>query len=96
MKQKVEDREHFLECHYRWCERTNRNFENLKDNKELSGMMQCMICVYYIRLCGEFIEDWGVCSYKESEFDGMVRYEHDGCTKFVEAEDQWQLQVPKK
>lgn len=97
MKSKVEDLEHFRECNFRWKDSSNRSFEEgREDCEKLDGFWQCMFCVYYVPLSGVFIEDWGACTNVKSQYDGTVRYEHDGCREFVQADEQWQLQVPKK
>jgi hypothetical protein len=48
---------------------------------------QCGMCRYLIPLSGAFADDYGICSNPRSDFDGLVRFEHDGCDKFSAAED---------
>ncbi len=47
---------------------------------------QCLFCRYFIPLSGALVEDWGACSNPLSPFDGIVRFEHDGCDAFSRAD----------
>lgn len=44
---------------------------------------QCFSCWYYVELNSPLGNDWGVCTSSFSDYDGMVRYEHDGCDEYV-------------
>ncbi len=48
---------------------------------------QCGGCVHWLALGGRLGDDWGVCSASKSPHDGVVRFEHDGCERFVEDPD---------
>ncbi|WP_449346118.1 DUF3027 domain-containing protein [Streptomyces xanthochromogenes] len=43
---------------------------------------QCGGCRFLIALSGELGLDWGACTHADSQFDGHVRFEHDGCGHF--------------
>lgn len=88
----VDSPDHFKECHDRWMQRRNRETESSNYQDEWFGE-QCMFCRYYIPLAGVFTEDYGACSNARSVFDGVVRFEHDGCPEFVEGE--WWEQIEK-
>lgn len=45
---------------------------------------QCGGYVHWITLAGRLGSDWGVCSCASSTFDGVVRFEHEGCDHFKE------------
>lgn len=79
------DKIHFKETHERWVQRINRKQSILGYHEEWTTS-QCMFCQYYILLQGSFAFDWGVCSHPQSPFDGMVRFEHDGCYYFSEVD----------
>jgi len=81
----VDSPEHFGECHQRWMQRRSRKAEE-QNYQEAWSTEQCMFCRYFIPLVGAFIEDYGVCSNARSSFDGIVRFEHDGCSEFAEGE----------
>lgn len=50
---------------------------------------QCMHCRFFIPLSGALAEDWGVCSNPDSSFDGLVRFEQDGCRRFSQSSGWW-------
>ncbi|RSN57302.1 DUF3027 domain-containing protein [Amycolatopsis sp. WAC 04182] len=64
-------------CHARWRERLNR---------EAHGE-QCGGCVFWVALHGRLGQDYGACTSAHSIFDGLVRFEHDGCTAFADRGD---------
>ncbi len=77
---------HQAKCHLRWRERINRNIadEGCTDSWYRE---QCGACRYYIPLSGLLAADYGGCTHPESKFDGMVRFEHDGCDRYDYAGD---------
>jgi hypothetical protein len=79
------DHTHFRACHERWMEKRNRKQEE-PGYKDEWYAEQCGMCKYFAPLSGAFAEDYGVCSNSSSEFDGFVRFEHDGCDVFSESE----------
>ncbi|MFU8806736.1 MAG: DUF3027 domain-containing protein [Bradymonadaceae bacterium] len=89
-KQLTEDKNHFTRTTERWVQNLNRNLSTM-NVPEHWWEDQCYCCLYYIRLCGAFIHDWGVCTNPASPFDGRVMFEHDGCDAFVYADEQWNL-----
>ncbi len=89
MKQKgplADDSEHADQCHERWYKRINRDPAD-PDSRDEWHAQQCLACRFYIRLTGALAEDYGVCSNPAFPFDGVVRFEHDGCDAFDEAVD---------
>ena len=74
--------EHFRNCHERWMDRRNRIVE-AEDYKDEWFDEQCLFCKYFIPLIGIFVDDYGACSNPASPFDGIVRFEHDGCSEFT-------------
>lgn len=82
----TDSRQHFDSCHQRWSTRLNRR-QGTSDYRDEWYAEQCGICRYFIPLCGAFIEDYGGCTNGASEFDGMIRFEHDGCDHFSEGGD---------
>lgn len=84
----VEDSVHARRCHDRWQQRVNRDLSSPTCPEEWYAQ-QCLCCRYYVPLVGALSEDWGVCSNPDSAFDGIVRFEHDGCDQFSEADEQW-------
>jgi len=81
----VDSPRHFKACHKRWMERRNRRAE-AKDYRDMWLEEQCMFCRYFVPLTGVFGEDYGACSNAQSPSDGMVRFEHDGCSEFAQGE----------
>jgi hypothetical protein len=87
MKNLANDKEHCISCGSRWSS-TRRNREAFEPGyKEEWYMEQCLACIFFIRLTGFLIDDFGVCSCEKSKFDGIVRFEHDGCEEFIVDED---------
>ncbi len=84
-KKSTQNRSHFNECHQRWMMLRNRKQE-VRDYKEEWYAEQCGMCKYFIPLTGVFAEDYGACSSSNSKFDGMIRFEHDGCNIFEDSE----------
>lgn len=85
-----DDEAHAQECHQRWAARRNRRIEDEASYQEEWFSQQCGICRYWIPVCGQLGTDYGVCSNAVSVFDGLVRFEHDGC-EHHEAADEWIL-----
>ena len=79
-----DERVHTDRCHERWLSRRNRRMED-PEYRDQWRAEQCGRCCYWIMLAGTLATDWGVCSNSESEFDGIVRFEHDGCGAFADA-----------
>lgn len=82
-----DNEDHFSRCHSRWIKRTNRKLNSSEEMPNKWADEQCEACRYYIQLRGLFSSDYGVCSSEKSEFDGMVRFSHDGCDEFDEYVD---------
>jgi len=78
-----ENQAHFNDCHERWVERLNRR-SGRPDYKEEWARQQCFLCIYFVGLTGAYKHDWGACTNPESQFDGRVMFEHDGCDHYVE------------
>lgn len=81
-------KKHLRICGDRWSKKIHRSMDSADYKEEWYGE-QCLGCCYFLPLSGVFAEDWGVCSNPESSFDGLVRYEHDGCAAFDPAESWW-------
>lgn len=84
--QLLHNKQHFDSCHARWMKRRNRKQEDPKYKEEWYAE-QCLMCKYFIPLTGVFIEDYGACSNPSSAFDGVIRFEHDGCIEFFPIDD---------
>jgi hypothetical protein len=69
--------------HERWAERLNRRAEEPGYRDEWF-QQQCGGCLHWLALGGHLGDDWGVCSSVSSTYDGVVRFEHDGCDHFSE------------
>lgn len=67
--------------HSRWGERVNRRTDNPGYRDEWF-FEQCGGCLHWLALSGQIGADWGVCSSESSQFDGVARFEHDGCDQF--------------
>jgi len=80
------DQEYAAACHKRWMERRNRKQESPRYRDEWWAE-QCGRCRYFIPLTGVLGSDYGACSNPASAFDGTVRFEHDGCVEFADAEE---------
>jgi hypothetical protein len=77
------DDDHSDETHERWIKRKNRVWPtNADDVPDAWINEQCGQCRFYMPLQGLLSTDWGVCSNPESEFDGKVMFEHDGCEHY--------------
>lgn len=81
-----DDREHNGKCHERWLQLRNRLTDQPGYRDEWFDE-QCGGCRFWVALGGELGRDWGVCTHPGSEFDGRVRFEHDGCELFAVRED---------
>jgi hypothetical protein len=58
------------ECHERW--------ENIVP--EISKIEHCKNCIYYIPIYGDaYFSDYGICSNKESNYDGKLVYCNSNC-----------------
>lgn len=84
----VDDTKHTDTCHLRWLERRNRRM-NEPDYRSEWYADQCYFCKYFIPLAGALKEDWGVCSNPDAPFDGIVRFEHDGCELCAHTDAPW-------
>jgi hypothetical protein len=60
----------------RWIERLSR----VQATDE-----QCGACRYWVPREGALATDWGACTNEASPFDGVVRFEHDGCEAYADA-----------
>jgi len=84
------NREHTRACSARWP----GHIGNLTPGQSMSDLPdewynnQCGQCRYYIPVMGLLGFDWGLCSSANSDFDGRVMYEHDGCSEYSGA-DAW-------
>ncbi|MFD7872912.1 DUF3027 domain-containing protein [Streptomyces sp. NPDC059766] len=81
-----DDRAHNDLCHERWSQEQNRSTRQPGYRDEWYDE-QCGGCRCWVALSGELGRDWGVCTRNGSEFDGRVRFEHDGCELFAMRED---------
>lgn len=79
------DAQHNRDCHRRWIQRRNR-LTGEPSYLERWYFEQCGDCRSWVALAGELGHDFGVCTSRESTFDGQVRFEHDGCEAFIERE----------
>lgn len=73
--------------HQRWMLRRNRRQED-PGYVESWWAEQCGACRHWIPLSGALGRDYGACANSESDFDGTVRFEHDGCDEF-DAAGSW-------
>ena len=71
-------------AHDRWLTRLNRDPVASGYMDEWYGQ-QCGSCQRWIPLSGQAGLDWGACTHEQSEFDGQVRFEHDGCSHYEDA-----------
>src|SRR5215475_7485312 len=69
--------------HSRWGERVNCRTDDSGYRDEWH-YQQCGGCLRWLALGGPIGADWGVCSSASSPFDGVARFEHDGCEHFEE------------
>jgi len=80
MSKQYTDDEAFAQIvHERWIEHRNRDLSS--NSPEKWYIYQCYNCAFFVRLCGALYSDWGACSNGNSEFDGSVMFEHDGCAE---------------
>ena len=70
--------------HDRWLTRLNRHTA-APGYLEEWHRQQCGSCRRWIPLSGQAGLDWGACTHEQSEFDGQVRFEHDGCPHYEDA-----------
>jgi hypothetical protein len=75
---------HRRSTHRRWVTHLNRRMGE-DGYQEEWRREQCGLCQYWIPLAGSWGLDRGVCSNEASSFDGMARFEHDGCEAYEEA-----------
>jgi hypothetical protein len=66
--------------HDRWLVGLNRGTEDSDWCHQ-----QCGSCRHWIPLSGRAGLDWGACTHGQSDFDGQVRFEHDGCPHHEDA-----------
>jgi hypothetical protein len=78
----VDDQERTA-IHERWAERLNRRTGD-PGYHEQWYFQQCGGCLHWLALGGRLGADWGVCSGSASPFDGIARFEHDGCDHFAQ------------
>jgi hypothetical protein len=78
----VDDRERRA-VHERWTQRQNRR-SDLPGYREEWHFQQCGGCLHWLAVAGQLGADWGVCSAASSPYDGVARFEHDGCDHFAE------------
>lgn len=81
MKELYDSEKYVHSCHERWSERISRD-PSSKEATDEWVWNQCEGCRYWVPIAGKFQGDWGVCSNKESDADGVVRFAHDGCDQF--------------
>jgi hypothetical protein len=72
------------ETHHRWTEKTTRSHADPERPYE----KQCLLCSHYLALSGAAGLNWGVCANAASEWDALLRFEHDGCAQFEWGIDQ--------
>jgi hypothetical protein len=75
--------------HDRWLARLNRDIAAAGYIDEWYSQ-QCGSCKHWIPLSGQAGLDWGACTNERSEFDGQVRFEHDGCPHYEDA-GSWRI-----
>ncbi|MGW4960627.1 DUF3027 domain-containing protein [Nonomuraea sp. NPDC004186] len=80
------DRDHNDQCHSRWSASLNRSTAHPEYLDEWY-YAQCGGCRFWIALSGQLGLDYGACTNPASSFDGQMRFEHDGCVRFVGRED---------
>ena len=81
-----DNKQHHRSTHERWVAERNRVTDS--DSPDDWWAEQCGICRYWLPLDGGWGLDWGVCSNPQGNFDGVVRFEHDGC-EHHDAADEW-------
>jgi hypothetical protein len=86
MKRGEDSPGHLRQTHDRWIERTHRDL-SLDDAPDAWVWNQCEICRYWLPLDRRFTTDWGVCSNRLAQSDGIARFAHDGCDHFVHWDD---------
>ena len=69
--------------HERWAQRQSRRPDTLGYREEWY-FQQCGGCLHWLALAGKLGDDWGVCASASSPYDGIARFEHDGCDQFAE------------
>lgn len=70
--------------HERWILKRNRRQESPKYEDSWYAE-QCGACRFFIALSGKLGLDYGACCNANSAFDGVVRFEHDGCSASAES-----------
>lgn len=78
------ERRRLAGTHQRWIEKTTRSHAHPDEH----WRDQCLHCAFYKKLSGHLGTDWGVCANPASAWDGQLRFEHDGCSAYVEAENE--------
>jgi hypothetical protein len=74
------------DVHERWLHLLNRSTGDPGYRDEWFDE-QCGGCRFWVALSGELGLDWGACAGADSPFDGQVRFEHDGCERFISRPD---------
>ncbi|CAL9485593.1 MULTISPECIES: DUF3027 domain-containing protein [unclassified Streptomyces] len=77
-----DDLAHNGENHARWLALLNRS-TGTPDYRDDWYYEQCGGCRFWVALSGRLGQDWGACTHAGSDFDGRVRFEHDGCAGFT-------------
>ncbi|WP_369185561.1 DUF3027 domain-containing protein [Streptomyces sp. Y1] len=88
-KHAAEDPEEMGAIRDRWIGRRNRDPGKPEYRAEWYGE-QCGFCRYWFPMVGKLGLDYGACANGKSEFDGAVRFEHDGCEVF-EHSGRWSI-----
>ncbi|MGQ0846577.1 MAG: DUF3027 domain-containing protein [Sporichthyaceae bacterium] len=71
------------DVHRRWIAKVGlHRSPGSPDYQESWYWQQCGGCAFYIPLNDPLGADWGACSGASSQFDGLLRFEHDGCEAF--------------
>ncbi|MFE3876465.1 DUF3027 domain-containing protein [Kitasatospora sp. NPDC059146] len=79
----AENPEELDAVHGRWITRRHRGASDDDEYPDEWYRQQCGFCRHWFPLAGTLGLDYGACANGESEFDGTVRFEHDGCERFA-------------
>lgn len=63
-------------AHQRW----------VRNRDPVDGAIQCYGCKYHAKLRTALGLDWGVCANSKSPYDGLLKFEHQGCSEHVASE----------
>lgn len=72
------------DIHSRWVARRHR-ITGSPGYREEWYSQQCGSCRFWFPLAGEMGTEYGACANAQSELDGRVMFEHDGCDSFEDA-----------